>query len=80
MSLSTPRLLPEHLHAFAPSPHKPARTIRILGTVSSLRGEQASISCGTHGEVTLVLSRDSHIQMGKVVDVIGKVVEVDGVS
>ncbi|PGH05146.1 hypothetical protein AJ80_08382 [Polytolypa hystricis UAMH7299] len=78
MSLSTPRLLPEHLHAFAPAPHKSARTVRILGTVSSLRGEHASITCGSHGEVTLVLNRDSHIQMGRVVDVIGKVVEVEG--
>ncbi|KAL1956021.1 hypothetical protein VTO42DRAFT_7836 [Malbranchea cinnamomea] len=82
MSLPTPRLLPEHLHAFL-NPgtalgSTSARTVRILGTVTALRGEYATITCGNHGDVTLVLNRDSHLQMGRMVDVVGKVIEVDG--
>ncbi|KAK2778451.1 hypothetical protein FQN53_001783 [Emmonsiellopsis sp. PD_33] len=79
MSLSTPRVLPEHLHAFVPGPtHSGPNTVRILGTVTALRGEHATISCGSHGDVTLILNRDSHLQMGRVVDVVGKVAQVDG--
>lgn len=51
-----------------------------MGTVSALRGEFATITCGNHGDVNLVLNRDSHLQMGRVVDVVGKVVEAEGVS
>ena len=72
MSLQTPRILPSHLHAF------PMKTVRILGTVSALRGETATITCGSDGDVTLVLKADSHLQMGKLVEVVGKVAEVDG--
>jgi hypothetical protein len=80
MSLPTPRLLPEHLHAFL-NPSRPGTgqpTIRILGAVSSLRGETATITCGTHGDVNLILNRDSHLQMGRMVDVVGKLVEGEG--
>lgn len=84
MSLVTPRILPEHLREFlnvnaGPSARGPS-AVRILGKVTSLRGEAATITCGSHGDVTLVLNRDSHLQMDKMVDVVGKVVEVDGVS
>lgn len=84
MSLPTPRLLPEHLHAFlnpgtTVGASTGARTVRILGAVSALRGEYATITCGNHGDVNLVLNRDSHLQMGRMVDVVGKVVEAEGV-
>ncbi|EEH40484.1 hypothetical protein PAAG_02539 [Paracoccidioides lutzii Pb01] len=79
MSLSTPRLLPEHLHAFVPGPsHQGPTTIRILGTVSALRGEYATITCGSHGDVTLILNRESHVQLGRMVDVVGRVTQVEG--
>jgi len=82
MSLQTPRVLPSHLHAFHPSASKPSstttHTVRLLGTVSALRGETASITCGTHGDVTLLLKPDSHLQMGKLVEVVGKVVDLEG--
>lgn len=81
-SLVTPRILPEHLRQFFnPGPSSGGPTaVRVLGKVTSLRGELATITCGTHGDVTLVLNRDSHLQMDKMVDVVGKVVEVEGVS
>jgi hypothetical protein len=50
--------------------------VRLLGTVTALRGDTASIICGSHGEVTLILKPDSHLQMGKLVEVVGKVAEV----
>ncbi|CEL03374.1 Putative SsDNA binding protein Ssb3 [Aspergillus calidoustus] len=78
MSLQTPRVLPSHLHAFSPSATSPRSPppVRLLGTVTALRGDTASISCGSHGEVTLILKPDSHLQMGKLVEVVGKVAEV----
>lgn len=82
MSLQTPRVLPSHLHAFHPAAGAGARsqpsTVRLLGTVTALRGETATITCGNHGDVTLLLKPDSHLQMGKLVEVIGKVTELDG--
>lgn len=79
MSLSTPRILPEHLHNFTSSNRSTPNTVRILGTVSSVRGEHATISCGSHGDVTVVLNRDTHIQVGRVVDIVGKVIDIEGV-
>ncbi|EEH09987.1 ssDNA binding protein Ssb3 [Histoplasma capsulatum var. duboisii H88] len=79
MSLPTPRLLPEHLHAFLPGPNiSGPSTIRILGTVTALRGEHATINCGNHGDVTLILNREAHLQLGRMVDVVGKVTQLDG--
>ncbi|KKA22745.1 SsDNA binding protein Ssb3 [Rasamsonia emersonii CBS 393.64] len=83
MSLQTPRVLPSHLHAFHPSssgggPRPSTQTVRLLGTVTALRGETATITCGNHGDVTLLLKPDSHLQMGKLVEVVGKVTELDG--
>ncbi|BDD55941.1 hypothetical protein MPDQ_003314 [Monascus purpureus] len=72
MSLQTPRILPSHLHAFS------SKTVRVLGTVSALRGDTATITCGANGDITLVLKADSHLQMGKLVEVVGKVTELDG--
>ncbi|KUL90938.1 hypothetical protein ZTR_00684 [Talaromyces verruculosus] len=80
MSLQTPRILPSHLQAFHPSSggNQRINTVRILGTVSALRGETAVITCGNHGDVTLLLKPDSHLQMGKLVEVVGKVAELNG--
>ncbi|KKZ63606.1 hypothetical protein EMCG_02047 [[Emmonsia] crescens] len=79
MSLSTPRLLPEHLHAFVPGPsHSGPSTIRILGAVTALHGDHATITCGNHGDVTLILNREAHLQVGRMVDVVGKVTQVEG--
>ncbi|RMJ22580.1 hypothetical protein PHISP_06544 [Aspergillus sp. HF37] len=81
MSLQTPRVLPAHLHAFHPSsagPQRSTNTVRVLGTVTALRGDTATITCGSHGEVTLILKPDSHLQMGKMVEIVGKVADLDG--
>lgn len=81
MSLQTPRILPAHLHAFHASsagPQRSTNTVRVLGTVTALRGDTATITCGGHGEVTLILKPDSHLQMGKMVEIVGKVAELDG--
>jgi Replication factor A protein 3 len=86
MSLQTPRILPAHLHAFVASSSSSTggsnsrntpRAVRVLGTVSALRGETAMITCGNHGDIVLRLNPDSHLQMGHMVEVIGKVVEVE---
>lgn len=80
MSLQTPRILPSHLNAFHPSSagQRSTHTIRILGTVSSLRGDMATITCGNNGDVTLILKPDSHLQMGKLIEVVGKVADLEG--
>ncbi|PYH93686.1 replication factor A protein 3 [Aspergillus ellipticus CBS 707.79] len=78
MSLQTPRILPAHLVAFHPSTARSSHTVRILGTVTALRGDTATITCGNNGDVTLILKPDSHLQMGKLVEIIGKVTDLDG--
>ncbi|KAE8377325.1 replication factor A protein 3 [Aspergillus bertholletiae] len=80
MSLQTPRVLPTHLHAFHPSNANPhvTSTVRLLGTVTALRGDTATITCGNNGDVPLILKPDSHLQMGKLVEVVGKVTDVEG--
>ena len=80
MSLQTPRILPAHLNAFHPSSAGPrsTHTVRILGTVTGLRGDQATITCGNNGDVTLLLKPDSHLQMGQLVEVVGKVTDLEG--
>lgn len=80
MSLQTPRVLPAHLHAFHPSSAggRSTSTVRLLGTVSALHGDTATITCGGNGDVTLALRPDSHLQMGKLVEVVGKVMDLEG--
>ncbi|PLN76682.1 replication factor A protein 3 [Aspergillus taichungensis] len=81
MSLQTPRILPSHLHAFHPNTANGPRstnTVRLLGTVTSLRGDTATITCGNHGDVTMLLKPDAHLQMGRLVEVLGKVVDLEG--
>ncbi|KAF7504915.1 hypothetical protein GJ744_001636 [Endocarpon pusillum] len=57
MSLPTPRILPSHLHAFAPSAHPSISTIRLLGHITSLRGDQAVLESCNQETVTLILNR-----------------------
>jgi Replication factor A protein 3 len=80
MSMPTPRILPTHLHAFHPSnPNsRTVHAIRLLGTVTALRGDTATLSCGNHGDVTLLLKADSNLRMGRLVEVVGKVIDLDG--
>ncbi|KAI5293433.1 hypothetical protein KEM52_005539 [Ascosphaera acerosa] len=78
MSLSTPRVLPEHLHEFVESNRSTPNTVRLLGTVSAVRGEHASLTCGSRGSITVILNRDTHIQVGRCVDIVGRVADVDG--
>lgn len=53
-SMSTPRVLPAHLHAFAPG--KPHGTVRMLGVITTVSGEQATLTCGDDA-VTVLLNR-----------------------
>ena len=76
MSLQTPRILSSHLQAFHGG--QKVHTVRILGTVTALHGQSAVITCGDHGTVTLLLQPDSHLQMGKLTEVVGKVTQLDG--
>lgn len=80
MSLPNPRLLPAHLHAFSPTnPSRPSSTslVRILGTISNLNGETGTLTCGPYGNCTLLLGRDSHLQVGNAYEIIGKVMPIE---
>jgi Replication factor A protein 3 len=57
MSLHTPRILPSHLHAFAPSAHPTISTVRLLGKLTSLHGDQAVLESCNNETVTLILNR-----------------------
>ncbi|KAF1345898.1 replication factor A protein 3 [Delphinella strobiligena] len=65
MSEATPRITAEYLQQFS---HK---TVRILGKVTQLRGEQATIDAG--GQIQVHLNREAHLIMDHVVEIIGKV-------
>ncbi|KAK8220068.1 hypothetical protein M8818_000484 [Zalaria obscura] len=65
MSEATPRITAPYLEQFS------HQTVRILGKVTQLRGEQATIDAG--GQITLHLNRDSHLTVDHAVEVIGKV-------
>jgi hypothetical protein len=80
MSLQTPRILPSHLHAFHPSSSVGSNTtytVRILGTVTALHGSTGTLTCGTNGDVTLILKSDARLQVGKLVEVVGKVTDLE---
>jgi hypothetical protein len=55
-SISTPRILPSHLHAFAPNSHPTTSTVRLLGIITTVAGDQATLSCGSDA-VTIILNR-----------------------
>jgi replication factor A3 len=64
-STSTPRLTSQHLDHFT------NKTVLILGKVTQLRGEQATIDAD--GAVTAHLNRDAHLTVGHAVEIVGKV-------
>ncbi|KAJ5312711.1 hypothetical protein PENANT_c007G05636 [Penicillium antarcticum] len=80
MSLQTPRILPSHLHAFHPSNagSHTTYTVRLLGTVTALHGSTGTLTCGNNGDVTLILKSDARLQVGKLVEVVGKVADLEG--
>jgi hypothetical protein len=53
--MSTPRILPSHLHAFAPGTTN-GNTVRMLGQITTVSGDQATLTCGSDA-VTILLSR-----------------------
>jgi hypothetical protein len=55
-SISTPRVLPSHLHAFAPNAHPTTTTVRLLGIITTVAGDQATLTCGSDA-VTIILNR-----------------------
>ncbi|GAB7357939.1 hypothetical protein MBLNU230_g0106t1 [Neophaeotheca triangularis] len=65
MAESTPRITAAYLEQFS------HRTVRILGKVRQIRGEQATIDAG--GQVNLFLNRDAHLQVNHAFEIIGKV-------
>lgn len=64
-SISTPRITSEYLDNFT------NRTVRIIGKVTQLRGEVATIE--SSGPFTAHLNRDAHLTVGNAVEILGKV-------
>ncbi|TKX26101.1 replication factor A protein 3 [Elsinoe australis] len=65
MAQATPRITAQYLEQFQ------HQTVRILGKVTDLRGDQATIDAG--GSINLLLNRDAHLTKDNAVEVIGKV-------
>ncbi|KAF4551131.1 Replication factor A protein 3-like protein [Elsinoe fawcettii] len=65
MAQATPRITAPYLEQFK------HQTVRILGKVTELRGDTATIDAG--GKITVLLNRDAHLQMNNAVEIIGKV-------
>lgn len=63
--MSTPRITSQYLDTFT------SRIIRLVGRVTQLRGDTATID--SEGNVTAHLNRDSHLTVGNAVEVVGKV-------
>ncbi|GJN74865.1 hypothetical protein PLIIFM63780_008974 [Purpureocillium lilacinum] len=63
--LASPRITAAYLDNFT------GRLVTIVGKVTQLRGEQATIDAD--GVVTVALNRDAHLVNGNAVQVIGKV-------
>ncbi|ETN41758.1 uncharacterized protein HMPREF1541_03695 [Cyphellophora europaea CBS 101466] len=76
-SISTPRILPSHLHAFGPSAHPSTSTVRLLGIITTVAGDQATLTCGSDA-ATIILNRDSHLQVNAMYEIVGKVINLDG--
>jgi len=64
-AVATPRINSQYLDSFT------NQTVRIVGKVVQLRGEQATIDAG--GNVTAHLNRDSHLTVGNAIEIVGKV-------
>ncbi|KAF1983923.1 replication factor A protein 3 [Aulographum hederae CBS 113979] len=65
MNLATPRITASFLDQFA------HQTVRILGKVTELRGDQATVDAG--GAISVVLNREAHLQLNHGVEIVGKV-------
>jgi replication factor A3 len=63
--LSTPRITAPYLDNFV------NRHVLLVGKVTQLRGEQATLD--SEGTVTVILNRESHLANGNAAQVIGKV-------
>jgi replication factor A3 len=63
--LSTPRITASYLDSFV------GRHVLLLGKVTQLRGDQATLD--SEGTVTVLLNRDAHLASGNSAQVIGKV-------
>ncbi|KAH6980388.1 replication factor A protein 3-domain-containing protein [Fusarium venenatum] len=63
--LSTPRITAAYLDNFV------GRVVMLVGEVTQLRGDQATLE--SDGTVTVLLNRDAHLSNGNTVQVIGKV-------
>ncbi|KAF0641856.1 hypothetical protein FPSE5266_07099 [Fusarium pseudograminearum] len=63
--LSTPRITAAYLDNFV------GRVVMLVGEVTQLRGDQATVE--SDGTVTVLLNRDAHLSNGNYVQVIGKV-------
>ncbi|PNY29306.1 Uncharacterized protein TCAP_00775 [Tolypocladium capitatum] len=63
--LSSPRITAQYLDSFV------GRLVTIVGRVTQLRGDQATLDAD--GTVTVVLNRDAHLTNGNAVQIIGKV-------
>jgi len=64
-ALATPRINSQYLDSFT------NQTVRMVGKVTQLRGEQATIDAS--GNVTAHLNRDSHLTVGNAIEIVGKV-------
>jgi hypothetical protein len=79
-TFDTPRILPEHLQAFYAAqagPNTPGYTVRLLGTCTSLNGSAGTLNCGGFGEVSVILKTDARLQVGRLFEVVGKVIQLD---
>ena len=65
MSDATPRINSTYLENFT------NQTVRLVGKVVQLRGEQATVD--SMGNVTAHLNRDSHLTVGNAIEIVGKV-------
>lgn len=57
MSLATPRILPAHLHAFSPDSRPAISTVRMLGKITAIHGDQATLASHENQTVTLIMNR-----------------------
>lgn len=64
-TLTTPRISSQYLDSFT------SKTVRLVGRVTQLRGETATID--SEGNVTAHLNRDAHLTVGNAVEIVGKV-------
>ncbi|KAI9743842.1 MAG: hypothetical protein M1818_002576 [Claussenomyces sp. TS43310] len=64
-AITTPRINASYLDSFT------NQTVRLIGKVVQLRGEQAIVDA--EGNVTAHLNRDSHLTVGNAIEIVGKV-------